>query len=413
MNDRRMIFGSMHACNLVEMYMNTTFDTIIIGGGIIGLSCGYYLSRKKKRVLVLDAKGFADGASGACDDMILFQSKKPGINLELSFKSLELYKGLKDQVGDDLGFENYGGMVLIETKKELEVMEDFVRQQRSYGLEVDLIDEKEMRKRQPYISSRFIASTYCPTDSQVYPFSVMHSFEQMGKEEGMCILRHRRVIGLQKDGNGDFTVTTSTGEKFVCEQVVNAAGAWAGSIAECLGECVPVVPKRGQIIITEKIPPVGKENLWSARYLVTKLNPEMMNDSSDEEQRSGLAFAFTRSHGNSYLIGSTREYVGFDKRTTFEGIRDIVRQAVSFVPVMKKVNFIRAMAGLRPSTPDGKMILGEHDRVRNFFTVAGHEGDGIALAPITGRIVSDLLCGGKNDRALQELSPNRFNIPGR
>jgi glycine/D-amino acid oxidase-like deaminating enzyme len=112
--------------------MNGTYDTAVIGGGIIGLSCGYYLSKREKRVVVLEAGGFADGASGTCDDMILFQSKKPGINLELAFESLELYRSLRGELEDDFGFENYGGMVLIENRKELEIMEEFLEQQRAH-----------------------------------------------------------------------------------------------------------------------------------------------------------------------------------------------------------------------------------------------------------------------------------------
>lgn len=388
--------------------MNQVFDTIIIGGGIIGLSCGYYLTKNKKRVLILEAKGFADGASGACDDMILFQSKKPGINLELAFESLDLYKGLASDLGIDLGFETYGGMVLIENQQELEIMQKFVKEQQSYGLDVHLIDKKEMKKRQPHISERFIASTYCPTDSQAYPFAVMHGFEKKGKEEGLTVLRHHKVVGIEKNGSGDFVVTTSGGTAFVCETIINAAGTWAGNIASLVGEDIPIVPKRGQIIITEKIPPVGEANLWTAKYLVTKLSNEVPLVTNESEKKLGLSFSFTRSSGNSYLIGSTREYVGFDKSTTMEGIKAIINQAVSFVPVMKDVNFIRAMAGLRPTTPDGNMVLGQHSRVKNFYTVAGHEGDGIALAPITGKKVAALIATGVIEERLKVLSPNRF-----
>jgi sarcosine oxidase subunit beta len=167
-------------------------------------------------------------------------------------------------------------------------------------------------------------------------------------------------------------------------------------------------PKRGQIIITEKIPAIGETNLWSAKYLVTKLKPGIQIDSTEEEKRLGLAFALTRTEGDSYLIGSTREFVGYDKGTTMEGIRAIINQAVSFIPVLKDVNFIRAIAGLRPATPDGKMVLGEHAGVPGFFTAAGHEGDGISLAPITGKLLADMVCEGRADSRLAELSPNRF-----
>jgi len=388
--------------------MVQSYDVLVIGGGIIGLSCGYYLTKQGKRVVVLESGGFADGASGACDDMILFQSKKPGINLELAFESLELYKSLVGELEDSLGFANYGGMVLIENERELEVMEEFVMQQRSYGLDVEILTKAAMRKKQPFLHDRFIASTYSSMDSQAYPFAVMHRFARKGRQLGMQVVHKSPVVGIQKDGSGDFIVTTAQNMQYRAPHVVNAAGAWAGKVADLIGLNVPMEPRRGQIIITEKIPAIGETNLWSAKYLVTKLKPGIQIDSTEEEKRLGLAFALTRTEGDSYLIGSTREFVGYDKRTTMEGIRAIINQAVSFIPVLKDVNFIRAIAGLRPATPDGKMVLGEHAGVPGFFTAAGHEGDGISLAPITGKLLADMVCGGRADARLEELSPNRF-----
>lgn len=383
------------------------YDVAIVGGGIIGLSCGYYLAKRKKRVVVLEAGGFGDGASGACDDMILLQSKKPGINLELAIESLELYRALRSELQDDLGFANYGGMVLIRSQQELRLMEEFVQQQRSYGLEVEILDEKEMHKRQPFISRDFIASTYSSIDAQADPFAVMHAFERTGRELGMTVRRQTPVLAIACDRHGDFLLTTPK-ETYLAPQVINAAGAWANQVASLVGLHVPITPKRGQIVITEKIPPVGQTNLWSAKYLVTKLKEGVEIPLSEEEQELGLGFAFTRSAGDTYLIGSTREEVGYDKQTTLKGIRALVRQAVSFIPLLAEVNFIRVIAGLRPATPDGKMILGEHENLHGFYTAAGHEGDGISLAPITGKLMASILCDGKKEERLNELSPSRF-----
>lgn len=129
--------------------MPKSFDVIAIGGGIMGLACGYYLTRAGKRVLVLEKGEFGSGASGACDDMILLQSKKPGINLDMAFKSLEIYAGLSGELDSDLEFKSLGGMILIESEKHLAIMEEYVAQQRSSGLEVEIISRKELRRRQP------------------------------------------------------------------------------------------------------------------------------------------------------------------------------------------------------------------------------------------------------------------------
>ncbi len=388
--------------------MTNSADVLVIGGGIIGLSCGYYLSKRGKRAFVLDKGGFADGASGACDDMILFQSKKPGINLELTFESLELYKSLLTEMEDDLGFANLGGMVLIENQQELEIMEEFVAQQRSYGLDVEVIDKREMLKKQPFLSDHIIASTYSKMDSQVDPFSVMRGFERKGALYGMKVFRRNGVVGIERLGTGDFQVATEDGTLYQAPIIVNAGGTWAGQIGAMVGANIPITPKRGQIIVTERVPPIGETNLWSAKYLVTKLRSDVVVDLNEDERTMGLSLAFSRSSGDTYLVGSTREFVGFDKNTTIGGIRAIINQTLKYLPKLRDINFIRAMAGLRPSTPDGKMLLGEHAGIEGFYTAAGHEGDGIALAPITGKLLASIVCQDQVDHRLDELSPNRF-----
>ncbi|HPZ15705.1 MAG TPA: FAD-binding oxidoreductase [Sphaerochaeta sp.] len=388
--------------------MGKALDVVVVGGGIIGLASGYFLTRNGKRVAVLDKGGFADGASGACDDMILFQSKKPGINLELTFESLELYKRLIVDFDDSMQFKNLGGMVLIENGEELAIMEQFVKEQRSYGLDVELIDQKDARKKQPFLSDHIIASTYSMMDSQIDPFHVMRAFEKQGSALGMQIIRRNGVIAIERLGNANWKVITADGTAYEAPAVVNAAGAWAPSIATMVGAVVPIVPKRGQIVLSERIPPIGETNLWNAKYLVTKLHKGSAVTLSAEEVELGLSLAFTRSAGGTYLMGSTREYVGYDKSTTIAGIKGIINLTLGYLPKMKDVGIVRAMAGLRPETPDGKMILGEHAGLDGFYTAAGHEGDGIALAPITAKLLSDLVCGNRIERTLDELSPNRF-----
>ena len=388
--------------------MTEYFDVTIIGGGIVGLSSAYYLSQRGKKVLILEAGGFGHGSSGSCDDMILLQSKKPGINLKLAFESLDLYRQLLSDWGEEeLEFLNLGGMILIQNQQELSIMEDFVEQQKKIGLDVSIIDKKEMKKKQPYVSDRYIASTYSEIDSQVNPFSVMRGFLSRIKKMGGEIRFYSPVKSIEKQESGGWNIKTEKEENYYSDVVVNAAGAWAGEIASLVGQDVPITPKKGQLVITEKVPSLGETNLWSASYMVTKLRPDLVeNDSSD--MGIGLGFSFTRTTDGNYLIGSTREKVGFDKRNTYEAIRAIIRQATGILPVLNEVHFIRTIAGFRPASEDGKVILGEHESVPGFFTAAGHEGDGIALAPVTGKIISDIVSGDSVDPEYLQLSPERF-----
>ncbi|HCL90607.1 MAG TPA: FAD-binding oxidoreductase [Candidatus Atribacteria bacterium] len=388
--------------------MKKVYDVIIIGAGIIGLSTAYYLTQKGKKVLILEKKEIGAGASSACDDMIFLQSKKPGILLQMALESLEMYKYLSKELETDLEFQTRGGMILIENQEQLRIMEDFVYKQRSYGLDVELIDKRDVKEKQPFISDRVIASTYSPIDSQVNPFRVMRGFYLKSLEKGMEIKKGAPVIALKKLSDGSWKVLTTENKYYHTRVVVNAAGAWAAEVGKMVGIKIPIKPKKGQIAVTEQIPCLGETNIWDADYIVTKLIPALAEKRGRILSQLGIGLSFTQTHDGNYFIGGTREFVGFDSKTTYQGISNIIPQALKFFPVLKNVHIIRAFAGLRPASLDGKPFLGEVKVKEGFFIAAGHEGDGIALAPITGKIMAQMICGETPSLPVGELSPDRL-----
>jgi len=385
------------------------YDVAVIGGGIIGLSISYFLLKKGKKVALIEKNEIGWGASGACDEMILLQSKKPGILLGLAMESLEMYKYFTDKKAMDLGFENRGGMIFIENKEQYEIMEKFVDAQRKYGLDVEIIDKKEVFKRQPNVKKDIIASTYSKKDSQVYPFKVMRTFIQECLKMGLDIKRKINIYDIeQKKDYWNIIFDNHTAVE--TQYVVNAAGAWAPDIGRLVGIDIPITPKRGQILITEQIPPIGETNAWSAEYIAAKLNPDLMKNINERFRQLGIGFAFSQSSSGNCLIGSTRENVGYSKETTQEALKIIRDQTVKYFPILANVHIIRSIAGLRPATPDGKAIMGEIENRRGFFIAAGHEGDGIALAPVTGKIMAELINGGDVYYNIEELNLRRFSI---
>jgi len=384
-------------------------DVAVLGAGVNGTSIAYQLCKRGKNVILIDKAVSGAGASGSCDDMILLQSKKPGILLEMAFKSLELFKGLKGELPCDIEFDTRGGTILIEDSGHLAVMEDFVASQNKYGLEVEIIDAKRLRELQPLVAKDIIASTYSARDSQVNPMLLMKGFILGAKRLGMHFIDRARPIEINYR-SGRWELTLSTGGIVEAEIVVDAAGAWANEVTKLIGFEVPITPRKGQVIVTESIPPIGQTNVWSAQYIVSKLQPhaDVGKTSASPADRFGLGFAFTGTHSGNYLIGSTRENAGFDKSTDPEALALIAEQVKRFFPVMAKINFIRTFAGLRPSTPDGMPFLGEIPGSPGFFIAAGHEGDGIALSPITGCMIADLVTGAAPEFPLDSFEPGRF-----
>lgn len=390
--------------------MSKHFDVIIVGGGIIGLSCAYYLTQENKKTLLLEKGDIGEGASTSCDDMIFLQSKKPGILLTIALESLDMYDKLALDLPVDIEFESRGGMVLIESEAQLSHMKDFVRQQQALGLEVELLDQKEVREQSPMVSSHVLASTYSSKDSQVNPLKVMRGLTKEATARGLIIKRNSPVVALESSHPFHWKVTTSGGKIYESEFVINAAGAWASSLAEMTGIKLPIRPKRGQIAVTEAVPPFGKTNYWSADYIVMKLNPDFAKERDPILNQLGVGLSMSQAESGNYFLGGTREYAGFDKTVTRVALQLILKEAVRFFPALERVNIIRTFSGFRPAPDDGKPFIGPVPSQPGLYIAAGHEGDGIALAPLTGYAIAQMILNKTLPYNLSELSPARLSI---
>jgi len=376
-------------------------DVVVIGGGIIGTAITYFLSRQNINVILLDKSEIASGSSGACDGAVVMQTKKPGVHLKLALESHTLLNRMQDLLPVPIEYEKNGGLIVIETEDEKTAMKQFVEAQRLAGLDVELLDHKQLRALAPHLSDHLIGATYSHLDSKINPIALTLGFAMGAKQRGSEILTGTEVLDIEVEGRQVSAVVTAAG-KIETRTVVNATGVYAPEIGRMLGIEIPIKPRRGQLLVTEVRPALLKPWLGSANYIAAKFNPKLAKDGA-----GGVSIDQTQN-GN-LLIGATREFVGFDKRTTVEGLKKIASRAVRILPDLKHTHLIRAFAGLRPYTPDGLPILGKVEKIKGFIMAAGHEGDGIALSAITGKLISELVLEGKTDVALDSFNLKRFS----
>ncbi len=375
---------------------------VIVGGGVIGTSIAYHLARQKLRVTLLERGDIASGSSGACDGLVFLQSKKPGIHLELAMQSRRRFEGLARRLPVPIEYKATGGMVVVETEGEMAAMAQFVDEQQKSGLDVTLLDADRARQFEPHLAEHILGATRSPLDGQVNPIALTLGFAMGAKALGARVITGATVLGIDTTSGRVSAVETDTG-RFEADVIVNAAGAHAPEIGAMVGLTIPIKPRRGQIIVTEACPPMLNHCMISAKYIAAKFNPEMAN-------AGGEGISIEQTENGNFLLGSTREFVGYDKRITTNGLQRIAAKTAGIIPALKQINVIRAFAGLRPYTPDGLPILGPVAEVPGFFMAAGHEGDGIALSPITGELIAQVIVTGKSDFSLDAFRLSRFNV---
>lgn len=376
----------------------------IIGGGVIGTSIAYHLTKKAARVTLIEAGDLASGSSGACDGLVFMQSKKPGIHLSLAMESRKRFESLQKELPMDIEFKQTGGRVLIQTEAEYQAMEKFVCKQQEIGLDVCLMDREKTLEAEPFLSPEICGSTYSPLDAQVNPIHLTLGFALAAQKNHARIMTQTRVLGIQTRNNRVTGVSTTQGD-ISADLVVNAAGSMAGLISQMVGIPVPITPRRGQIVVTQAFAPVVSSCMISATYIAAKFDPSLAD-------QAGNGISVEQADNGSLLLGSTREFEGFRKENTLSGIRSIISQTAAILPVLKSLQVIRTFAGLRPYTPDGLPILGPVPSLEGFFMASGHEGDGIALSPITGELMADMILGEKTRIPLDAFSLERFETGG-
>ncbi len=383
-------------------------DIIVIGGGVIGTSIAYNLSKEGKKVTLIEKDDHARGASGSSDQLVLMQSKKPGVHLALALESLKMYKTLEEELGEPIHFRQLGGLILIENEDEMKLMEEFVERQRKTGLDVSIISLEEINKLQEGIAQDIIGATYSPMDAEVDPIALNVAFARAAKREGAEILLGTEVTDILVEDGRVTGVETDNGS-YHAPVVINAAGVWAPLLAQKVGFDAPIKPRRGQICITDEVDYFVHMPVLSAKYIMAKHNPDLLKDAPEVVSRLGIGLALSQSPKGNIMFGATREFVGYDKGVTYEGISEVIKNAVRYFPKLKDMSIIRTMGGMRPFTPDGLPLIGWTEGIEGFFMAAGHEGDGIALAPVTGRVVSDIILKGETFVDMSGFDPNRFN----
>lgn len=380
-------------------------DIVVIGGGIIGGAIAYYSSKAGLDITVLEKSELASGTSSRCDGNILAIDKDPGFDSQMSLKSQQLVHDLSKELEIPFEYRNPGSILVCENDTEMEAAQKWVNQQQEAGLDFNMLDREDLRNESAYFADDLYGGLECKTDSTVNPYMLTYSMLHQAEKAGAKIHTHTEVKNLYKNGSGAFVIETNH-QTYTAKKVVNACGVWAPYIGEMVDLPIPIFPRKGQLIVASRQQPVGLRKVMEFGYLISKFGGERMVDSLMEKY--GVALVFEPTESQNFLIGSSREFNGLDTKVSHEVTKYIAKRAMRFYPKIADMTVIRTYAGLRPWTEDHLPIISHVDEVPGFYVAAGHEGDGISLAAVTGKVMEEMLSRKETCIPIEPLRYNRF-----
>jgi glycine/D-amino acid oxidase-like deaminating enzyme len=378
-----------------------TVDVLVIGAGMVGSACAYHCAEAGLRVAVVDRGPLAGGTTSAGEGNILVSDKEPGAELQLALLSVRLWAALGERVGAArLELEPKGGVVVAQTAEAAAGLAGLVAGQRAHGVEVADVGAAELAELEPNLTPEVCGGAYYPQDMQVQPMLAAAELLRQARARGATVHTGCEVLGLRKGPDGAVTGATTSAGEFSARYTINAAGTWGGDVAAMAGVAVPVLPRKGFILVTEPLPPaVVRHKVYSADYVANVA-------SGDAGLETSVVVEGTRA--GTVLVGASRERVGFDRRVSVPVLRRLAAQVIGLFPFLADVTLLRSYLGFRPYCPDHLPVIGEDPRAPGLVHACGHEGAGIGLAAATGHLIAQVLTGATPDLDLAPFRPERF-----
>jgi sarcosine oxidase subunit beta len=377
-------------------------DVVVIGAGVLGAACAYFLARKGFAVHVIERGAIAAGSSSAGEGNLLVSDKVPGHELELALYSRALWNGELAQYGELWEFEPKGGLVVAASAVAGKALLALAAEQRQGGVDARDVDPDAIQDYEPQIRAGLAAAVHYPQDAQVQPMLLTAHLLKLARAAGARVSTGVSVFGFELEassvGRRIVAVRTSRGP-VACEQVINAAGPWAGEIARMAGVDLPILPRRGFVLVTEPLAAIINHKVYAGEYVA-----------STQSESPGLEVSavIEGTKAGTILIGSSREQVGFERSVSLPALRAIAAAALDLFPSLAGVSLLRSYAGFRPYSPDHLPVIGPDAHIEGLWHTAGHEGAGIGLSVGTAKLISQALADESTDLDLAPFAPARF-----
>lgn len=363
---------------------------------MVGAACALYAARAGLDVILVDRGPVAGGTTGAGEGNLLVSDKEPGPELDLALLSGRLWAELAEELGEAVEYEAKGGVVVAWTPDGLAALERFADGQRAAGVVAETVVGDGLYDLEPHLGPGLPGGVLYPQDCQVMPaLAAAH----LVRASGARLFTGRTVTDVLLTPDGAVRgVRTDRGD-IHAPAVVNAAGTWGAELAALAGTGLPVLPRRGFVLVTEPLPRMVRHKVYAADYVA---------DVASDSAALQTSPVVEGTAAGPVLIGASRERVGFDRSFSLPVVRALAAGATRLFPFLTDVRAMRAYLGFRPYMPDHLPAIGPDPRVPGLHHACGHEGAGIGLATGTGHLIAQALTEEAPELDLAPFRPDRF-----
>lgn len=366
-------------------------DVLIVGGGIMGCATAIELARQGKTVIIFEKDEPGRHASGNNSGGVRAQGRDIR-EIPHAIESRKMWDHHKKTVFSDCGFFVSPRLRLAENDKEMEVLakRQETLQKLGYDHEV-LVDREEVFRMAPNVAEHVVGGLACYTDGLANPMMTSKAYAGTAVREGVKILSKTRIVEAKTTSSG-FKVRTSSGKEYEGEVMVNATGAWAGRFSEMLGDPLPVFSAAPTMMVTDRM-------------------PGMMNGTS--VGLTGRLLGLMAYRNDTIVVGGgyrsphdlEREKIWIDPMQMGKAAKIMIE----IMPGLKNAQMMRCWTAFEGCLKDKVPIVGKSTKVSGLFHVCGFSAHGFQLAPLMGRIMSQLVLGQKPEESIEDFRPDRFD----
>ena len=365
-------------------------DVIVIGAGIIGCAVACELGRRGAAVRVLESRAVGGGATQASAGILApyTEADRPGPLRTLCAESLGLWDDFVGRAvadsGRDVLYERTGTLEVVADDASLRRLEQTRDALAAADVECRLLTAGEARAAEPSLGAAVAGGLLIPSHGFAGVSALTDALRRAGAaRHGVSFVTGRPARRVRARPAGGLEVETAVGP-LAGDAVVLAAGSWSGVVAVAGEAPLPVRPVRGQLLRLAWFGDALARVLWCPGCYVVPW-PD-----------------------GSMLVGATIEDAGFDERATVAGVASLIEAVAGVLPEARNAGFEAVRVGLRPGTPDDLPVVGRSAAAPGLVHATGHYRNGVLLAPLTARLVADLVLDGREDPLLAAVSPARF-----